>query len=302
MTASSVPLPLTRGRVTALLIGVPVCLALVLYNGFDLVANFGQGRYPVSYTFPANDRSLDVSVAGGQLAIRPTTASRATLAGTARYSLVRSSLTEHTAGGVTRVGYHCPIPVGECEIDGTVNVPGATPVTAHTDGGDAVVTGTTGPVTLSSGGGDISADHATGPLTLDTSGGSIRATTVTAPTLTATTGGGNITADNVRSSTITARTSGGSIDATGVVAPAVTASTGGGNIDIRFTSVPRAVDVNTSGGSITLVLPRGPVTYHVTATTAGGEVNDSVSHSDAPSSYQIIATSGGGNITIGYAS
>lgn len=301
MTATSAPFPLTRGRVTALLIGVPACLALVLYNGFDLVANLGEAHYPVSYTFPANARSLDVSVAAGQLAIRPTTASRATLAGTARYSLVRSSLTEHTARGVTRVGYHCPIPVGECEVDGTINLPGATPITAHTDGGDAVVTGTTGPVTLSSGGGNISADHATGPLTLDTSGGSIRATTVTAPTLTATTGGGNITADNVRSSTITARTSGGSIDATGVVAPAVTASTGGGNIEIRFTTVPRDVDVNTSGGSITLIVPHGPATYHVTATTAGGQVNDSVNQ-DTHSSNQITATSGGGNITISYAS
>lgn len=301
MTATTVPFSLTRGRKAALLIGAPVCLALVLYNGLDLVANLGEGHYPVSYTFPAGARSLDLSLAGGQLAIRPATASRATLAGTARYSLVRSSITEHTSHGVTRLGYHCPMPVGQCEVDGTISVPGATPVTAHTDGGDATVTGTTGPVTLSSGGGDISADHAVGPLTLDTSGGSIRATAVTAPTLTATTGGGNITADNVRSSAVTARTSGGSIDAAGVAAPVVTASTGGGNIEIRFTSVPRDVQVNTSGGSITLVLPHGPATYHVAATTAGGQVDDSVNQ-DARSSNQITATSGGGNITIGYAS
>lgn len=301
MTATTVPFPLSRGRVTALLIGVPVCLALVLYNGLDLVANLGEGHYPVSYTFPANDQSLDVSVAGGQLAIRPTTASQATLEGTARYSLIRSTLTEQTVGGVTRVGYHCPMPVGECEVDATVNVPGATPVTAHTDGGDATVTGTTGPVTLSSGGGSISADHATGPLTLDTSGGNIQATTVTAPTLTATTGGGDITADNVRSSAITARTSGGSIDATGVVAPVVTASTGGGNIEIHFTSPPRDVDVSTSGGSITLVLPRDATKYQVNAHTDGGEVNDSVNQ-DGQSKNQITAASGGGNITISYAS
>src|ERR1700760_4551339 len=139
MAAITAPFPLTRGRVTALLIGVPVCLALVAYNGFDLVANFGQGRYPVSYTFPANDRSLDVSVAGGQLSIRPTTASRATLAGTARYSLIRSNLTEQTTGGVTRVGYHCALSVGECELDAAVGVPGAMPVSAHTDGGSASV-------------------------------------------------------------------------------------------------------------------------------------------------------------------
>ena len=48
MTATTVPFPMTRGRVAALVVGVPVCLALVLYNGFDLVANFGEAHYPVS--------------------------------------------------------------------------------------------------------------------------------------------------------------------------------------------------------------------------------------------------------------
>jgi hypothetical protein len=233
---SAAPFPLTRGRLAALVIGVPVCLGLIALNGLSLVANLGEAHYPVHYIVPMGAKSLNVSVTGGQLTIRPTTAGQATLTGTAYYSLVRSKLTERTTGSGTSVAYHCEIPTGDCELNANVNVPAALPVTANTDGGDAAVTGTTGQVTLSSGGGNISADQTTGPLALNTSGGNIQATALRSPT--------------------------------------VTATTGGGDIEIDFASVPR--DVDTSGGNITLVLPRGTATYNVTAHTDGGNVTDSL--------------------------
>ena len=55
------PLPPTRGRIAALVIGVPVCLALIASTGLNLVATFGEGKYPVNYTVPATTRSLTVS-------------------------------------------------------------------------------------------------------------------------------------------------------------------------------------------------------------------------------------------------
>jgi hypothetical protein len=298
MAAITAPFPMTRGRVAALVIGVPACLALIGYNGLDLVANFGEANYPVSYAAPPGTRSLDVSVAAGQLSIRHTTAGQATLSGTARYSLVRSKLTERTTGSGTSIGYQCFLPVGDCHLDATINVPAALPVTANTDGGDATVTGTSGKVTLSSGGGNIAADHASGPLTLNTSGGSIQATAITSPTLTASTGGGNITATAVSSPVIAATTSGGSILVTGVRSDTVTAATGGGNIEIDFAGVPHDVQVNTSGGDITLVLPPGDTAYSVVAHADGGNVNDSLNHLSSSSPYRITATTGGGNITI----
>jgi hypothetical protein len=294
---SAAPFPLTRGRLAALVIGVPVCLSLIALNGLSLVANLGEAHYPVNYTVPPGAKSLNVSVASGQLLIKPAKVGRATLTGTARYSLVRSTVTERTTSSGTDVRYHCPIPFGECELDATAKVPAGFPVTANTDGGNAEVTGTTGAVTLSSGGGDIAADHAAGTLALNTSGGNIRATDLTSLTFTATTGGGDIHADSVRSSLVTATTSGGNIQATGIAAPKVTATTGGGNIEIDFTSVPSDVRVDTSGGNITLVLPRGDTQYHVTAHTNGGNLSNSLPEN--PSSRNVItANTGGGNITI----
>jgi hypothetical protein len=291
------PFPLTRGRTIALVIGVPVCLALIAGTGLNLVADLGEGRYPVNYTVPASSKSLNLTMAGGDVAIRQTAASQATLTGTARYSLVRSKLTEQTAGTGTTVAYHCAFPFGACELDATVDVPAALPVVAGTDGGNATVTGTTGQVTLSSGGGNITADHNSGPLRLTTSGGNIKATAVTSPTLTTSTGGGDITATTVRSHAISATTSGGNIDATGITAATVTATSGGGNIEIDFASVPQGVQVDTSGGNITLVLPPGNTKYHVATHTNGGEVTDSLLQ-DTTSNNVITATSGGGNITI----
>jgi hypothetical protein len=294
---SAAPFPLTRGRLAALVIGVPVCLGLIALNGVSLVANLGEAHYRVHYLVPAGVKSLNVSVASGQLLIKQTAASQATLTGTARYSLVHPKVTEQTTSSGTAVGYHCAIPFGECELDATANVPAGLPVTANTDGGNAQVTGTTGPVTLSSGGGDITADHAAGTLALHTSGGNIRATDLTSATVDATTGGGDITMDGVRSSEISTVTSGGNIQASGIAAPTVTAATGGGNIEIDFASVPRNVQVDTSGGNITLVLPHGTTMYHVITHTDGGNITDSLPQ-NSHSPNEITATSGGGNITI----
>jgi hypothetical protein len=212
MAAITPAFPMTWGRRVALALGVPVCLLLVAYSGFDLVANFGEGKYAVSYTLPAGAKSLTLSDAGGQVTIKQAPVSQATLTGTARYSLIRSTVTEHTAGGRTTIGNHCPLTlVGDCELDAAVSVPIGLPVAASTGGGNASVTGTTGPVTLSSGGGDLSADNVSGLLSLNTGGGNIQVNAITAPALTASSDGGDITAAGVSSGTFTANTTGGNI-------------------------------------------------------------------------------------------
>jgi hypothetical protein len=299
MTAMTAPFPMTRARRAALLIGVPACLALIAYNGFDLIATFGEAKYPVSYTAPASTRALTMHVTG-QLTIKPTAASQATLTGTARYSLVRAALAEHTSGDTTTLGYGCDLPVGDCELDATVTVPATiTTLTASSGGGDATVTGTTGPVNLSSGDGNLSVSHASGPLTLNTASGSIQVSAIRSATLSASSGDGSIQATGVTSRTITANTDSGSIDESGIATTTITASTGDGGIQIAFTKVPRDVRVNTDSGNITLVLPPGPTKYDVTASTDSGSLNVSPAlRGNSASPNVISATSGSGSITI----
>jgi hypothetical protein len=89
---------------------------------------------------------------------------------------------------------------------------------------------------------------------------------------------------------------------TAITAARVTASTGGGDIEITLTRVPRDLLVSTDGGNITIVVPAGSTQYHVTASTDGGNVDDSAIPDNTSSTNQITATSGGGDITIREAS
>ena len=253
--------PLTGGRRAALVIGVPLCLLLVLFTAFSLVASFGEGSYPVHYTLGGPARTVSLSVPGGDLAVTGKAAWPATVTGTARYSLVKSVLSEHTAGGAARFGYRCPVPVGDCELNLSAAVPAGVGVTATTSGGNATVTGTSGPVSVSSGGGDLTATGASGPLTL--------------------------------------RTSGGNITGRALAAGAVTAASGGGSVQLTFARVPHTVRVTTSGGNITLILPPGPATYKVTAHSDTGDsaVSDTIKQ-DSTSQHVIDASTGGGHITI----
>lgn len=294
---SATSFPMTGGRRAALVIGVPVCLALVAGLAFSLVADVGEGRYPVTYTVPASTKALTLNVTG-QLTIRPTTAGQGTLAGTATYSLARSKVTESTTSAGTTIGYHCPLPLGNCGLDATVTVPATvTTLTSNSGAGDATVTGTTGPVKLSTGDGNVSVSHASGPLTLNTNSGGIQVNAIRAATVSASSGDGNIQAEGVASTTITANTDSGDITGSGIATAAITASTGDGDIQIVFTSVPRDVRVNSNSGSITLVLPPGPTEYNVTANTDSGSVSDTVPHNSS-SPNTIAASSGSGSITI----
>jgi len=258
-SGSARALPLTRARRIALVVGVPLCLLLTAYTGLSLVADVGQGHFPVNYALPAGTGKATVSVSGGDVTVRQAAGTDARLTGTATYSLIRPDLkTRHITGGVA-IRYNCMVPAGNCGLDATLSVPAQTVASVSTGGGDATAVGTTGDVTLSTDGGDVTADRVSGVLSLSTGGGSIHGTAITAPR--------------------------------------VAAHSGGGDIEIVFTAVPRDVRVDTGGGNVTIVVPAGSAQYHVTANTDGGTVSDSVPINTS-SPNVITATSGGGDITI----
>ena len=200
-----------------------------------------------------------MSVSGGDVTVRQAAGTKAQLTGTATYSLIRPHLTtRHTSGGVS-IAYHCVVPAGNCGLDATLSVPARMAASVSTGGGDATAVGTTGNVMLSTGGGDVTVDRVSGVLSLSTGGGTIHGTAITATQ--------------------------------------VTAHSSGGDIEIVFTQVPRDVQVDTGGGTVTIVVPPGSAQYHVTANTGGGTVSESVPLNTS-SPNVITAASGGGDITI----
>ena len=252
-------LPMTRARRVALAIGVPACLALTAWGAFSIVGEIGQGQFPVSDTIPVSGGQVTAHFGGGSVHLEQGAVGQAKVTGTAHYSLVRPAFTAQRIAGGAAFGYNCDLPVGNCGLDATVSVPVGTTTTISTDGGDATVIGTTGAVTLSSGGGNVTADHTSGNLTLNTDGGNI--------------------------------------DGIALTAARVTAGTGGGDIRIEFATVPGNVHIRSDGGNITVIVPHGATQYKVNASSAGGNVNDSLPINTS-SPHIITATTGGGDVTL----
>ena len=276
--AAPAKLPLTNGRRAALVLGVPVCLACVLAIAFSLVGTLGRGSFPVRYALPSGTTSVSVSTSGGSLSVRPAAHGAGSFTGTAYYSLIRPHVTENSPAGQVDVGYRCVVPTGDCGLNGTLTLPTGTPISVNTGGGNVNALGLSGQVTISTNGGELKASGLNGDLTLDT-------------------GGGNISATTVAGSQVTADTSGGELAATSVTSPQFIANTGGGDVEIVFTAAPRDVQVDSSGGEVTIIVPPGGTNYRVTTTLNGGTPYVTIPTS-ASSPNQITATTGGGNLTI----
>ena len=272
-------LRMTPGRRATLAIGVPIALALIGLSAFSLVSDIGQASFAVSTAIPLQNGRLVASTGGGDITVHQghVSAGTARLTGKVEYSLVRPRFTVSGSG----VSLHCRLPTGNCGLNATLDVPAHTAVDLNTGGGNMQVSGIQGNVTLDSGGGDVGISGIGGPADVLS-------------------GGGNLTASGL-GGVLDFGTSGGDVDGSGLFSPHVTTDSGGGNVTLVFTAVPDYVKVGSSGGDITIVVPRGNTSYHIKSTPSGGDYSASVPPNNA-SRHTIQVDSGGGNISIAEAS
>jgi len=148
--------PMTTGRRLALVIGVPLILLIIGWNALSAAAYAGQATYPVRLDLPASGGTVKVSIDSGDLNGGPGAGDRLRLTGTARYSVVRSTVTWHaTPSGVTVVS-RCHFVVGECSFNYRVALPAGSPAILSDGSGDITVTGVTSTdVTASDDSGDV---------------------------------------------------------------------------------------------------------------------------------------------------
>ncbi|MDG5767308.1 DUF4097 family beta strand repeat-containing protein [Balneolales bacterium ANBcel1] len=131
-------------------------------------------------------------------------------------------------------------------------VPHETELVAQTSGGAVSAKGITQNVSLITSGGSVHAEHIVGDLLARTSGGPITVLH-TDGRVTARTSGGGIRMSDVEGS-VSARTSGGSIRLTDL-SGTISAQTSGGGIHAEILQLEGGLDLATSGGSITAILP-----------------------------------------------
>ncbi|MGH3198147.1 MAG: DUF4097 family beta strand repeat-containing protein [Streptosporangiaceae bacterium] len=274
-------LRMTPGRWVALVIGVPIALALIGWTGFSLVTGVGQAHYPVTGTIPLENGQLVASMGGADVTLHQDQArgSTARLAGTVQYSLVHPDFT--VIG--TAVNLDCRIPSGNCGLNATLDVPADTPVDLASGGGNVQASGIQRDVTLDTAGGDVTLSGVGGNTDLST-------------------GGGNVNAGDLGGVT-TFTTDGGDVTVNDLFSPHVTLETGGGNVTLTFTRAPAYLNITSSGGDITVVLPSSETTqYDVKYQTEGGDYSNSVPVNLATKAHMITVDSGGGNVNISEAS
>ena len=204
----------------------------------------------------------------------------ARLAGTVQYSLVRPDFSVTDGTGFS---LRCRFLFGNCGLNAVLSVPPGTALDLSSGGGNMQLGGIQSAVTLTSGGGDISLSGSRGAVTVDSGGGNLNVGDL-GGTLKFVTGGGDVTGNSLTS-------------------PKTTMDTGGGNVTLTFTSPPTDISITSSGGDVTILLPRDGTRYDISYQASGG--NYSLASSvltGSGSGHTITVHSGGGNISIRQAS
>ena len=273
----STPLPMTRGRLLALLLGVPVAFALIAWTGLTEVAYAGLGSYPVRLAVPVHGSTVSFSAGSADVQVTQAAGSTLRLTGKARYSLFRSNVTWQTTPSGVIVSPRCHFFVGICAFSFHAVLPAGKRAVLSDGSGNLTLRGLTGPVSGVSGSGDVQANVLTGTVGLET-------------------GSGNITGSALSGPKVTLKAGSGDISIEGLASLDVVVNDGSGNIALTFSQVPTRVKVSNSSGDVSVVLPPGPTRYLVNATTDSG--NRTVNVPQGGTGHTITVTDGSGNVSV----
>jgi putative adhesin len=245
------PLPMTTGRWLALLLGLPVVLAFIAWTGLTEVAFAGQASYPVRLAVPVHGSTVNLSAGDADVRVAQAAGSQLLLTGTARYSLIRSTVTWHNTRSGVIVTSRCHFFVGNCSFDFHAVIPEGKRALISAGSGNVTLTDLSGPVSATTGSGDTHAENISDAGSMET-------------------GSGDISGATVSGAKVTVKTGSGDVSIGGLTGAHVIASAGSGNITLTFTKVPARVHVENGSGNVTLVLPPGTTQYQVNATTDSG--------------------------------
>jgi hypothetical protein len=247
----------------AWLVAGSIATALTLVFGtFQVVSLLARSTDETTTTFQAV-RRLVVDNDAGSIRLRPSPDATLRIDRTETRGLTKPSYSERLESGRLVVEAHCSGPFGWCQVKLEVEVPAGVDVEA------------------SGGGGSLRADGLDAGLRLRSSGGSITVVG-SGPVLDLSSSGGSVNVEAAKARDLKVRSSGGSVR-------------------VRSAVVPDSVDARSSGGSVTVELPDGPIPYRVDATSSGGSARTQV-RTDPTSTRRITAHSSGGSVTVRYLS
>ncbi len=164
---------MTRGRMLALSVGVPLALVVIGWTALTAVAYAGQASYPVRLDLPVHGGTVRVAVDSGDVTAGQAAGDRLRLTGTARYSLVRSTVTWHsTPSGVT-VSSQCHFVTGVCSFKYQAAFPAGLRAFVSDGSGDVTLQGLAAPVHAVDQSGDVHAYALAGAVNIQDRSGDV---------------------------------------------------------------------------------------------------------------------------------
>jgi Putative adhesin len=184
MIMATTSLPMTRSRRTALIIGVPLAVALIAamipvwaQAALQLAAGHDQVGYTVRLNAPVRDGQVRVSLGHGNMVFRTSPSAREiSVLGRLSGSLARPTFShpaKSTAG--LDLNANCNAPFGDCNLNFTVTAPAGLPVRLNDAFGNLTAGHLADPVTLSDNSGDIYTSDLDGRILLSDQFGNINA-------------------------------------------------------------------------------------------------------------------------------
>jgi len=155
------------------------------------------------------------------------------------------------------------------ELHYTIQVPHEYHVQLHTSGGNVELHDLNGNVKIRTSGGNVFITAINGEVQIHTSGGNIRGEQLSGD-IRVGTSGGDIKLDSIRGS-VEAHTSGGNARLVGIDGK-LRAETSGGDVHAELAGTNRGVDLHTSGGDVTVTVPK-QFAADLDARASGGDVD-----------------------------
>lgn len=275
--ATPVRAPLRPARRWVLGIGVVLSLAAILWGVLVMINLLGRTTETTTTTLPTTRPLLTVSSSGGSIRIAGGDVTEVRVTTTVTYGLGKPRLIQNADPNGLTLDIACPWWSLQCSSAYDIVVPPGFEVRAESSGGSITVRDLTGRLEAHSSGGSITGSDLGGAVRADSSGGSVKLDRASGP--------------------LDLHSSGGSVTGTDLRGAEAIADSSGGNVRLRFAVPPERVSADTSGGSVTLELPRVDGGYDVQASADGGGENVQLP-TDPTSERKILARSSGGSVTV----
>lgn len=253
------PPPLTTGRLTALVVGVPLALAVIGWGALNAVALVSASSFQFHRDLAPSGSQVSVSVNAGNITLTPSNDGEVELTGVARYGLVRPTVDITTTGAGVSISASCSWFLGDqCSVDLAVAIPSEVAVDASTDAGNITATNL-GNLTLAANSGNLQVNGGSGNEHLTTNSGDITAAAMDAAT--------------------------------------VNAGANSGDVTLSFSQAPSSVTVQDDSGNVVLTLPTEGLAYAVDAHSNSGSTSIEVP-TDPTSAQSVSIWVDSGNVAV----